>query len=143
MKRPLTCFSIAIVLLFVIKIPPSLSEPTLTDTITLSHKNISTSASGKLLTKNFQVHLTNISENPLLDIKITLGYVAGYSVDGHETINIGNLSAGDTINTEQIISVIIDRSQLTDGLFVFTWLVEYDTLEGEHVVDEYLIAENE
>jgi hypothetical protein len=40
---------------------------------------------------------------------------------------------GDTVD------VVIDRSQLTDGIFIYTWLVELNTYDGSQILDEILI----
>lgn len=143
MKKVLTSFSIAITLIFSILFSQSFSEAAIAETIKLNHIPVSSFASGNLFKKEFRVKLTNISNEPLINVKIKLDYVAGCLGEDLPALDVGNIFAGDIIEIRDIISVEIDRSQLTNGLFVYTWLVEYETTESEHILDEYLIEETE
>ena len=143
MKSVFIFFSIVLAISLTTNVSSSFSDPILTDTINISHINQSSSTSGNLVTKNFDVLLQNISDNQLHNVEITASYFAGSSLDTVPVITFGDVFAGDAIETEESISVVIDQSQLPDGLYIFTWQVEYDNFEGDHIVDEFLVEDFE
>jgi hypothetical protein len=122
---------------------PSFSDQLITDIVKLSQTDVSTTASGNLLSKNIKVTFQNISDAPVRDVKLKLSYVSGSSEELAYEQYIGDVFSGDAISLGDTVDVVIDRSQLTDGIFIYTWLVELNTYDGSQILDEILIEKIE
>ena len=96
-----------------------------------------------LLSKKIKVTFQNISNNPVRDVRLKLEYVSGSSEELVYEKYIGDVFSGDAISLGDAVNVVIDRSQLTDGIFIYTWLVELNTYDGSQILDEILIEKIE
>ena len=103
---------------------------------------VSSNQNGEILTKTFKLKVENKGQEPLYNVRFTLIYASDQVSINEGEVYLGNINPGETVVSDDDFSYSVDMSKVKIIPELDLHLgVEYDDVNGEHIVGEALVSE--